>query len=136
MKIAARSEHEELVALLDGASLMSNQWPELSLLFAVPNAGKRTPATANWLRAEGMKAGVPDLVLPVARGGCPRIQDALKQMMKKVSASARVASHNIDSVAELGYVSMERKIHLRKGKYRRYSEEMEQRIIESENKPE
>jgi len=59
VKIAARSEHEEQVALLDWASLMSNQWPELSLLFAVPNAGKRTHATANWLRAEGMKAGVP-----------------------------------------------------------------------------
>jgi hypothetical protein len=65
-----------------------------------------------------------------------QLQDALTEMMKKVSGSARVAPHNIDSVAELGYVSMESKIHLRKGKYRRYSEEMEQRIVESENKPE
>ena len=65
-----------------------------------------------------------------------QLQEALKEMMKNVSASPRVAPHNIDSVAELGYVSMESKIHLRKGKYRRYSEEMEQRIIESENKPE
>jgi hypothetical protein len=64
------------------------------------------------------------------------LHDALTEMMKKVSGSASVAPHNIDSVAELGYVSIESKIHLRKGKYRRYSEEMEQRIIESENKPE
>lgn len=64
-----------------------------------------------------------------------QLQDALTEMMKKVSGSTRVAPHNIDSVAELGYVSMERKIHLRKGKYRRYSEEMEERIIDRDNKP-
>jgi len=63
-----------------------------------------------------------------------QLQDALTEMMKKVSGSAGVAPHNIDSVAELRYVSMESKIHLRKGKYRRYSEEKS--IIESENKPE
>lgn len=62
-------------------------------------------------------------------------QDAFEELFKNVSASARVAPHNVDSVAELGYVSMERKVNLRKGKYRRYSKEIEQHIIESENKP-
>jgi hypothetical protein len=33
---------------------------------------------------------------------------------------------------ELSYVTMESKIHLRKGKWRRYSPEMEQRIIDGE----
>ncbi len=41
--------------------------PELKLLFAIPNGGKRTPATAARLKAEGVLAGVPDLFLPVPR---------------------------------------------------------------------
>lgn len=43
--------------------------PELELLYAVPNGGKRGIRTAVRMKAEGVKAGVPDLVLPVARGG-------------------------------------------------------------------
>ena len=61
-----------------------------------------------------------------------QLQDALTEMMKKVSGSPQVAPHDIGNVSELGYVSVEGKIHLRKGKYRRYSEEMEQHIIEGE----
>jgi hypothetical protein len=39
------------------------------LLFAVPNGGKRDPRTAARLKAAGVKAGVLDVCLPVARGG-------------------------------------------------------------------
>jgi hypothetical protein len=39
------------------------------MLYAVPNGGKRDKATAAKLKAEGVKAGVPDVFLPVARGG-------------------------------------------------------------------
>lgn len=38
-------------------------------LFAIPNGGKRHRATATQLRREGVRAGVPDLMLPVARRG-------------------------------------------------------------------
>lgn len=43
--------------------------PELKLLYHVPNGGKRDKRTATALRRQGVKAGVPDLCLPVARGG-------------------------------------------------------------------
>ena len=43
--------------------------PELGLLFAIPNGGKRGIATAARLKLEGVKPGVPDLMLPVARQG-------------------------------------------------------------------
>ena len=56
------------------------------------------------------------------------LQDALTGIMKKVSGSQQIAPHNIGSVSELGYVSMESKIHLRKGKYCRFSEETERSI--------
>ena len=42
------------------------QWPEYrGLLFAVPNGGARSKATAGKLKAEGVVAGVSDLILLV-----------------------------------------------------------------------
>lgn len=43
-------------------------WPELRLLHAIPNGGKRDKVTAARLKAEGVKPGVPDVCLPVPRG--------------------------------------------------------------------
>jgi hypothetical protein len=68
-KLPVRSEHEEQKAVIAWAKVMESQFPKLRLLYAVPNAGKRTFAMAAFLQAEGMKPGVPDLVLPVARCG-------------------------------------------------------------------
>lgn len=61
-------EHFEQVALFVWADLNAYRCPELSLLFAIPNGGKRSKAVAGKLKAEGVRAGVPDLCLPVARG--------------------------------------------------------------------
>ena len=60
------SEHDEQVALIRWADM--SELPELQLLFAIPNGGQRHPAVARKLRDEGLRAGVPDLFLPVARG--------------------------------------------------------------------
>lgn len=38
-------------------------------MHAIPNGGKRDPMTAARLRAEGVKPGVLDILLPVRRGG-------------------------------------------------------------------
>lgn len=62
------SEHAEQVALMDWASMRSSIMPELAYLFSVPNGGKRPHKTAVDLQRSGLKAGVPDLFLPVARG--------------------------------------------------------------------
>ena len=67
-------EHQEQVRLFDWAREHEAQYPQLQLLFAVPNfAGKLGRWTAKHgarLKAEGRKAGVPDVWLPVARRGC------------------------------------------------------------------
>jgi hypothetical protein len=62
------SEHDHQVCVFDFARLHERAWPELALLFAIPNGGLRNKAVAGKLRAEGVKAGVPDICLPVARG--------------------------------------------------------------------
>lgn len=65
-----RTEHGEQVALIQWRDLFGlRQFPELGLLFAIPNGGKRDATVARKLRAEGVLPGVSDLFLPVARHG-------------------------------------------------------------------
>ncbi|MFZ2190441.1 MAG: VRR-NUC domain-containing protein [Candidatus Magasanikiibacteriota bacterium] len=54
--------------------------PELALLFAIPNGGARSPATAAKLKATGTKAGVSDMFLPVARHGFHGLWIELKKL--------------------------------------------------------
>jgi hypothetical protein len=61
-------EHGEQVRLMTWAGIMEFQYPELALLYAIPNGGQRNIIVAKRMKDEGMKAGVPDLHLPVARG--------------------------------------------------------------------
>lgn len=63
------SEHQAQSALFDTIKMHEATRPELALLFAIPNGGLRNKVTAARLKREGVKAGVPDLMLPVARGG-------------------------------------------------------------------
>lgn len=62
-------EHQEQAALFQWAALMEPRIPALRLLFAIPNGGDRHPAVAAKLKAEGVKAGVWDIFLPVAKRG-------------------------------------------------------------------
>ena len=62
------TEHKHQAALFRWAEIQNKRTPELSLLFAIPNGGLRSKATAAKLKAEGVKAGVPDICLPVAKG--------------------------------------------------------------------
>lgn len=48
---------------------MENRYPDLALMYHIPNEGKRSKATGARLKAEGLKPGVPDVCLPVARCG-------------------------------------------------------------------
>ena len=61
------SEHDEQCALFEWADIAKQKYPELSLLFAIPNGGKRDIQVARKLKAEGVRAGVPDIFLPVPR---------------------------------------------------------------------
>ena len=57
------SEHLEQCAVFDFARYAGIR------LFAIPNGGHRHKAVAVKLRAEGVCAGVPDLMVPEAHGG-------------------------------------------------------------------
>lgn len=74
------SEHEEQVALMHWAAAMEGRHPELRLLAAVPNGGLRNVVVARKLRAEGVRAGYPDLILDVGRGGYHGLRVEMKRL--------------------------------------------------------
>lgn len=61
-------EHVFQTSLINCLKLLHGRWPELQRLHAIPNGGGRSKAEAGRLKAEGVKKGVSDLSLPVARG--------------------------------------------------------------------
>lgn len=64
-----RGETTEQIKLFNWAKSYEDIIPELKLLYHVPNEGKRSQAGGQILKAAGLKAGVPDVCLPVARRG-------------------------------------------------------------------
>lgn len=85
------TEHEEQVALMRLVDMHKGRWPELGMLYAVPNGGDRHPAVAAKLRAEGVKAGVPDLCLPVPRGGYHGLYVEMKRQGKSTTSAVQKA---------------------------------------------
>lgn len=63
-------EDAEQRIIFQWAAMETAARPELGMLYAIPNGGKRAIKTAIVLKAQGVKSGVPDMCLPVARGGC------------------------------------------------------------------
>lgn len=81
-----QTEHDEQVALFACIDAHLRHYPDLALAFAVPNGGFRAMCTAVRLKAEGVRAGVPDILLPVSRRGYLGLALELKTRTGVVSA--------------------------------------------------
>lgn len=57
------------------------------LIFAIPNGGSRNKLEAANLKRQGVKAGVPDLCVPVARGGYHGLFIEMKYGKNKTTTS-------------------------------------------------
>lgn len=105
------SEHNEQVAVMQWARLMQGQFPELALLHSIPNqnllfsklAPKARMAVINYLKAEGLLPGVPDLSLPVARHGYHGVYIEMK-FGKNGPSDEQVKI--LESLAEQGYLAI------------------------------
>ena len=84
---AKGTEHAHQVALMMWAASRLPIHPELRWLYAVPNGGDRNPIVAARLKAEGVKSGVSDLCLPVARRGYHGFYIEMKKPGGKESAN-------------------------------------------------
>ncbi len=63
------SEDEEQAAVFEWAEYAEAAYPCLRLMYHIPNEGKRSASYGARLKRLGMKKGVSDICLPVARGG-------------------------------------------------------------------
>ena len=62
-------EDQEQEAFINYCQMMASKYKGLDLIYAIPNGGSRNQIEAVKLKRTGVKAGVPDLFLPVARNG-------------------------------------------------------------------
>lgn len=77
------SGHQE--ALFEWAAYHMDCMPELEYMHHIPNGGKRDKRTAVALKRQGVKAGVPDICLPVARNGYHGLYIELKAGKNKAT---------------------------------------------------
>lgn len=89
------SEAEEQTAVMEWSQLIIGKYPDIRLLFHIPNGGSRHPAEAAHLKAQGVKAGVPDLFLPVPRGGYHGLFVEMKTRDGKISEAQRRWLHDL-----------------------------------------
>ena len=93
------TEHEEQVALFQWAEANEAQYSSLVMLAAIPNGGYRPMTTAAMLKAEGVKAGYPDILLDVARGP----YHGLRIELKRADRSNRATDAQRDWLARLAF---------------------------------
>jgi hypothetical protein len=65
--LAKDSEEQEQINFIIWCANHPN--PDLAKIFAIPNGEKRSPKVGAKLKRLGVKRGIPDLFLPVARHG-------------------------------------------------------------------
>jgi hypothetical protein len=94
------SEEQEQIALIQRCEVNTAKYPELRLLFAVPNGGKRGKAEAARLKAQGVRAGIPDLMLPVSRRNYHGLFIELKTAVGRVEDAQR---EWVSALNTLGY---------------------------------
>lgn len=94
----------EQAALLKEIEL---RYPEaFKLIYHVPNGGHRHKLVAIKLKGQGVKAGVPDLVLPMARGGHFGLYIEFKAMPPFDAAVSASQDAYIQALIDQGYLAV------------------------------
>lgn len=87
---SAASEHAEAAMFMRAVRAAEAQWPELQFMAAIPNGGHRARRTAGRLKAEGVRPGVPDYLMPVRRAEHVGLAIELKTAKGRTSHEQRV----------------------------------------------
>lgn len=96
--------HEDIEQgmLIEWAEAQKGKYPELAMIFHIPNeAGTRTLKETLRLKGLGVKAGVPDLFLPVARWAYHGLFIEMKRQKGGRVTEEQAAWHSL--LTEQGY---------------------------------
>ena len=97
-------EADEQKAIFEWIGYSIGRFPELKLCMHIPNGGYRNPREAHNLRLQGVKSGVPDLFLPVAKRGYHGLFIELKR--KKGGRLSEDQKQWLDDLFEQGYLAV------------------------------
>lgn len=112
---AGMNENGHQKALFAWAALASATRPELKWLHSVPNGAHVSKIQAAMLVAEGLRSGVPDIFLDVARGGChglrielkvPEIRNGKGTIEKRKGVVSAEQSRWLDHYNSSGYLAL------------------------------
>lgn len=106
MTIKRFTEDSHQEALIKWADISASEDFPTNLLHAIPLGGYRRPQEAVRLKRQGARAGVPDLVLPCARGGFNGLYIELKRPIVKGESKPVVSAEQkywIEQLRKQGY---------------------------------
>lgn len=96
------TEHQEQAAVIQWFQLA---YPDIKTrLFAVPNGANKSRASAARFSAEGLRAGVPDLMLPIPRHGFHGLFIEMKR--RKGGRLSREQADWLTFLCEQGYMAV------------------------------
>ena len=96
MLAANKSESSQQKALFCWAALNIKQYPELKWLTAIPSGGNRDAITGARMKAEGLKRGIPDILLAVRKNAWASLWIELK-----VASGGKVSPEQTEWIAHL-----------------------------------
>lgn len=97
-----KTEAQHQTNVFNWALLHIDQWPELALLFHIPNGGSRDAVEGRHLKQQGVKRGVPDLFLPVPSG---RYHGLFIEMKTDTGRASREQKEWIEYLNAVGYLA-------------------------------
>ena len=97
------SEREEQEMLFQWAEYKHGMFPDLRLMFHIPNGGSRNVIEAKNLKRQGVKPGVPDICLPVPRWGWHGLFIELKR--QKGGRATPEQMEYIEDLKDQGYAA-------------------------------
>lgn len=112
-RLAKTTEHSHQVALMAWSSLpmVREEFPELRWFHAIPNGGSRGDTDISRrieggkMKAEGVKTGVSDMMLPVKRGDWSGLYIELKRLPGAGVGPSQEQTEFIEFVRGQGYAA-------------------------------
>ena len=102
------AQHQAMVMKWSQQPEIRSRWPELALLYHIPNGGTRDAIEGRHLKQQGVKRGVPDLCLPVARENYHALYIELKpipvepQRSRMVGRTSQMPREYVAGLSRLG----------------------------------
>lgn len=103
------SEHKEQVAIFEWVKLNMVKYPQLANLFAIPNGGQREHRTGIMLKREGVRAGVPDMMLAYPSGKYGKYHGLFVELKKRNGKPSDVSPQQQDWINrfnQAGYLAI------------------------------